>query len=521
MSSTHTETHGAAAPGPPATPTAASSQLPRDVAQSSQAILLDKAADGTCFVAMVDPSRSSSFEAVRRALGASRSQINKRQITEGEFSELFSSVYQRPEESTALGDWVSAGADDAALEYEEVEEVDEEWVVKPNSSQRRDRIMSICAKSVEIRTSDLHMKPAGKYGLFCPRIDGSLLPPEQSIKYNQEEFDKLTRALISKVGLSYSEVQLYGGDAKFYMRVKGRTIQVRVSFAPTISGISSCLRFNDFKISNIDDLGLETDQAAKLRYGMRGRRGMNLFVGPTGSGKSVAQQAALAEADKENLAIFEIGQPIENRVFGRIQIEIDDKHITWLGACTRGLRHDPDILVVGEIRDPEEAAEAFKGVTNGHLILSTLHVASAAETPKRLLDLGIKPYQVAGGLNLVLAQRLIPKLCVKCRVRDERPGHEGEYLRREGGCAECLKMGTYDRTPVAEVMLPSPAVNELILQQAPPHMIEERARAEGMITMREAATLKIKRGVISVADAEQELGPLDQYVAAEEYKQAA
>jgi type II secretory ATPase GspE/PulE/Tfp pilus assembly ATPase PilB-like protein len=496
--------------GPAHAPGPDSAALPKDTALFSKAILLECSPDGTFTVAMVEPDRSQAFEAVRRALGAQRSQIVKRKIGEEEFQELFTTIYQRPEESSALGDWISSGPDDG-LDYEEVEEVDEEWVAKTGSSERRDKIMSICAKSVEIRASDLHLRPAGKYGVFCPRIDGSLLPPERCIKYSQDEFDKLTRALISKVGLSYSDVQLHGGDAKFYMRVNGRTIQVRVSFAPTISGISSCLRFNDFKISNIDDLGLEPEQSARLRYGMRGRRGMVLFVGPTGSGKSVAQQAALAEADKENLAIFEIGQPIENRVFGRIQIEVDDNHVTWLGACKRGLRHDPDILVVGEIRDPEEAAEAFKGVTNGHLILSTLHVGSAAETPKRLLDLGIKSYQVAGGLNLVLSQRLIPKLCVKCKIRDARPGHEGEYLRKDGGCPDCLYMGTYERTPVAEVMLFSPQINNLITQQAQWDVIEAQSQAEGMLTMKEAAMLKIKRGIISVADAEQELGPLEQY----------
>lgn len=496
-----------------------SSLLPKDTAQSCQAILLRKNGDGVCHVAMVHPDRSQAFESVRRALGASRSQVVKHKIGEEAFLDLFATVYQRPEETTALADWMSAGSEDG-FEVEEVVEVDDEWVPRPGSSERRDKIMSICAKSVEIRTSDLHLRPAGKTGLFCPRIDGSLLPPEQCLKYSKEEFDMLTRALISKVGLSYSEVQLYGGDAKFYMRVKGRTIQVRVSFAPTVSGISSCLRFNDFKISNIDDLGLEPEQARRLRYGMRARRGMVLFVGPTGSGKSVAQQAALGEADRENLAIFELGQPIENRVFGRVQIEIDDKNITWLEGCKRGLRHDPDILVVGEIRDPEEAAEAFKGVTNGHLILSTLHVSSAAETPKRLLDLGIKPYQVAGGLNLVLSQRLIPKLCLKCRIPDTRHGHEGEYLRREGGCKECLRMGTYERTPVAEVMLFSPRINSLILRQEPADVVEAQARAEGMITMKEAALLKIKRGVISVADAEQELGPLEEY-SSQEMQEAA
>lgn len=511
----HAEHDASAVPGGPAgnDPKA----LPRDTAQLHKAILLETTADGKYVVGFVHPDRGQDFEAVRRALGVPRSSIVKRQLAEDDYDSRFEQTYNKQEETHALSAWVTNtdawadvdGGDDVAERTgaQIVEEEDQDWVIKDDAKSKRDQVLNLCASSVLIRASDLHFTPYGKYGLVQPRVDGRLLPPDQCRKYQKEDLEELQRALISKTSNSYTDIIQVGGDGKFYMRIGGRLIQCRLSIAKTVSGLDFCIRFNDFQITNIDNLGLEPRQARDLRRASHRDRGINFFVGPTGSGKSVAQQATLAEGDRMNLGIFEIGDPIENRVFGRTQIEISLK-ITWEDAYARGLRHDPDWLIAGEVRTPEQAEKLFQGVTSGHLIMTTLHVSSAAETPKRLCDLGLKPYQIANSINCVHAQRLVPRLCLHCRRPDF--AHPGEYVAQEDGCPQCIHRGYYKRVPVAEVLIPDKRISGLIYDAAPPAEIEAAARANGMITLHEAAAMKIVRGVTSREAVEHELGELDE-----------
>jgi general secretion pathway protein E len=490
--------------------------LPRDTARQHKAILLETTGDGSHVVGFVHPDRGQDFEAVRRALGVPRSGIVKRRLAEEDYDSRFEQTYNKQQETHALSAWVTstdAWADGDGEDVAEragaqiVEEEDQDWVIKDDAKSKRDQVLNLCASSVLIRASDLHFTPYGKYGLVQPRVDGRLLPPEKCRKYQKEDLEELQRALISKTSNSYTDIIQVGGDGKFYMRIGGRLIQCRLSIAKTVSGLDFCIRFNDFQITNIDYLGLEPRQAHDLRRSAQRDRGINFFVGPTGSGKSVAQQATLAEGDRMNLGIFEIGDPIENRVFGRTQIEISLK-ITWDDAYARGLRHDPDWLIAGEVRTAEQAEKLFQGVTSGHLIMTTLHVSSAAETAKRLRDLGLKAYQIANSINCILAQRLVPMLCPHCRLPDL--SHPGEYLAREGGCPQCIHRGYYKRLPVAEVLVPDKRINGLFYDAAPPAEIEAAARANGMITLQEAASMKIVRGVTSREAVEHELGEIDE-----------
>src|SRR5947209_152586 len=350
--------------------------LPRDTARQHKAILLETTGDGSHVVGFVHPDRGQDFEAVRRALGVPRSGIVKRRLAEEDYDSRFEQTYNKQQETHALSAWVTstdAWADGDGEDVAEragaqiVEEEDQDWVIKDDAKSKRDQVLNLCASSVLIRASDLHFTPYGKYGLVQPRVDGRLLPPEKCRKYQKEDLEELQRALISKTSNSYTDIIQVGGDGKFYMRIGGRLIQCRLSIAKTVSGLDFCIRFNDFQITNIDYLGLEPRQARDLRRSAQRDRGINFFVGPTGSGKSVAQQATLAEGDRMNLGIFEIGDPIENRVFGRTQIEISLK-ITWDDAYARGLRHDPDWLIAGEVRTAEQAEKLFQGVTSGHLI---------------------------------------------------------------------------------------------------------------------------------------------------------
>jgi general secretion pathway protein E len=365
----------------------------------------------------------------------------------------------------------------------------------------------IVAAAVAARASDIHIEPADDRLVLRYRIDGILV--------EQEPLPQAMRlALVSRIkimaNLNIAEKRL-PQDGRMRLAVRGHEIDLRVATAPSIHGESIVLRILDRSSLSLDfeTLGFDAELADALRAILHRPHGIVLVTGPTGSGKTTTLYAALAELNRSQAKLLTIEDPIEYRLPGVIQAQVAPAiGLTFSTALRSFLRQDPDVMMVGEIRDIETAQVAVQAALTGHTILSTLHTNTAAGAVTRLIDMGVEPFLIASSLNGVLAQRLVRRLCPSCRIiaplaPGQRAGlaaliDKDAMFYAATGCEACSGVGYRGRVAVLELLTMDEMLARLVLARADSREIERAATAAGMRSLLVDGLDKARRGLTTI-----------------------
>jgi type IV pilus assembly protein PilB len=362
----------------------------------------------------------------------------------------------------------------------------------------------ILVQAAKSGASDIHVEPTQDSVIVRYRIDGVLEEGFQLPKWVQPHLIGRFK-IMARLDIAERRVPQ---DGRTKVKFQGRVIDFRVSSLPTQYGEKVTLRQLDAGggARSLEDLGFSPHDLGRLRLAARRPEGMILVTGPTGSGKTTTLYALLRELHSVARNIVTLENPIEYRLKGINQVEVNEKQgLTFAGVLRSVLRQDPDVILVGEIRDAETARIAFQAAQTGHLVLSTLHTNDSAATLTRLIDLGVEPYVVASSLHLVLAQRLVRRVCEKCAVPE--PPDEAlltqfpalrdaaSSTRRGRGCVSCRQTGFDGRIGVYETLALSPAIAKIIESGGGESTIRQRARQEGMRLLLEDAEGKLRDGL--------------------------
>ncbi|MBQ9771456.1 MAG: type II/IV secretion system protein [Lentisphaeria bacterium] len=364
---------------------------------------------------------------------------------------------------------------------------------------------AIMYQAIKDKASDIHFEPFENEFKIRYRVDGALYelaPPPKN----------LAIPVISRVKI-ISELNIAERrkpqDGRIQLKIAGKPIDLRVSTLPTQFGESVVLRVLDRSVVNLDldVLGIADANLEKIRELIAMPNGIFVITGPTGSGKTTTLYSALKEINKVEIKILTAEDPVEYDLEGIIQLPINDAvGMTFARALRAFLRQDPDVIMLGEIRDLESGEMAIQAALTGHLVFSTLHTNDAAGAVTRFVDMGVEPFLIASAVIGVLAQRLIRRVCPKCKTAfvPEDKDLEMLGLKREDignnkfyygkGCPHCNNSGYKGRKALTELLLMSPQISELVLQNAPTVVIREKARELGMSTMREDGIKAILNG---------------------------
>ncbi len=365
--------------------------------------------------------------------------------------------------------------------------------------------------AIEKHVSDIHIEPYEKVLRVRYRIDGVLqevMRPPYSLK------DALTSRIKIMAELDIAERRL-PQDGRIKLRTKGREVDIRVSIMPTIFGEKTVMRLLDKSnlMVDMEKLGFDPEEMEALQEAIHAPFGMVLVTGPTGSGKSTTLYSALSQLNKVTDNIMTAEDPVEYNLEGINQCQMKEKiGYTFAAALRAFLRQDPDIIMVGEIRDLETAEIAIKAALTGHLVLSTLHTNDAPSTVNRLLNMGVEPFLVTSSVNMILAQRLARRICTQCKVEVPTPPEvllqvgftpeqaEGAVIYQGAGCDACGGTGYKGRVGLYELMKMTDTIREIILRGGSAIDIKAAAIAQGMRTLRMAGIRKILEGVTTVEE---------------------
>jgi len=365
----------------------------------------------------------------------------------------------------------------------------------------------IIRQAIDELASDIHIEPFKDKISLRYRIDGKLYEIPPPAKH-------LHLPIISRIKilakLDIAEKRL-PQDGAFLVRIGERPIDLRISTIPTLYGEKVVIRILDRSqvVLDIDRLGFEPKQNEIIRKAVNAPYGLVFLTGPTGSGKTTTLYAILNEIKNSTKNIITIEDPVEYKLDGINQVQIKPEiGLTFATALRSFLRQDPDIMLVGEVRDLETAQICARSALTGHLVLSTLHTNDAPSAVTRLMDIGIEYYILAPSLLLVVAQRLIRKLCLDCKEAYEPSQEElkniklkADLIYKAKGCAKCNNTGYKGRACIAEVMVVNEQIKELINQQVSFVKIREVARATGMQTLYESGIKKVEEGISSLEEA--------------------
>ncbi len=384
-------------------------------------------------------------------------------------------------------------------EREREEEIEEAPIVR--------FVNYIITEAIRLRASDIHIEPYEDFLRVRYRIDGVLhemMTPPLKIK----------NALISRIkimsNMNIAEKRL-PQDGRFKMKIKDREIDFRVSTLPTLFGEKVVIRILDKEGLkwNLSELGFEKDELKMFKKAISLPYGMILVTGPTGSGKTTTLYSAILELNKTEVNISTVEDPVEYNLPGINQVQVNESiGLTFASALRSFLRQDPDIIMVGEIRDLETAEISIKAALTGHLVLSTLHTNDAPSTVGRLVDMGVEPFLVSSSLNLVIAQRLVRVICPHCKEEVEPDPASLEELGispddgirffKGKGCKECNFTGYKGRIGIFEMMEINSELRDAILRKEPADVLREIAIKNGMRTLRESGIMKIKKGITTI-----------------------
>ncbi len=400
---------------------------------------------------------------------------------------------------------------------EETEEVLTIEKIAEDSSPVVKLVDTILYDAISKRASDIHLE-TGRDGLGVKyRIDGVLHRVMEPVD------KKFQSSIISRIKvmseLDISERRI-PQDGRFKVRFRSKTIDFRISIMPSVHGEDAVIRVldkehitRDLEEMRLESLGFGEKEIVHLRRMIREPYGMFLVTGPTGSGKTTTLYAAVSEINTGEDKIITIEDPVEYELKGIVQIQVNEKKgLTFAKGLRSVLRHDPDKIMVGEIRDPETAQIAIQAALTGHLVFTTVHANNVFDVIGRFMHMGIEPYNFVSSLNCVLAQRLIRMICRNCKrpamiSREELresgidPGRYGDAAFYEGaGCPECHSTGYRGRKAIVELLDLTDEIRDMIAVKAPMSALKKKAIDSGMVTLREAAIASVVRGETTLRD---------------------
>jgi type II secretory ATPase GspE/PulE/Tfp pilus assembly ATPase PilB-like protein len=376
---------------------------------------------------------------------------------------------------------------------------------------------TIVFNAIQRRASDVHVETRENEVIVKYRVDGVLYQAMEPIdkRYHSTIISRIK--VMSELDIAEKRIPQ---DGRFKLRLKGRTIDFRVSIMPTVHGEDCVIRILDkesankeFRTLNLDVLGFDEETKRKLRKFIREPYGMVLVTGPTGSGKTTTLYACLSEIVSVEDKIITIEDPVEYQLPGVSQIPVNEKKgLTFARGLRSILRHDPDKIMVGEIRDEETAQIAVQSALTGHLVFTTVHANNVVDVLGRFLNMNVDLYNFVSALNCILAQRLVRRICPHC----VRPAQiSGQMLEESGltpeavrgttfyegvGCIECNGTGFLGRSAISELLDLSDNIRALILEKRPAAEIKRAARAEGMKFLRESALERVFSGVTTLKE---------------------
>ena len=402
------------------------------------------------------------------------------------------------------------------LEHEEDEAPPEEIPAETEESTERPAVQlanMIIAQAVGAKASDIHIEPYEKYLRIRFRIDGVL---HDILQPPRRMHASLVSRLKVMANMDIAERRI-PQDGRISLKLEGRAIDVRVASLPSSYGERMTLRLLDRSatIISLEDLGVNPEILARYREVIKIPYGFVLVTGPTGSGKSTTLYASLSSVDRTSKNVITVEDPVEYRLDGMNQIQINPKAgLTFASGLRSILRSDPDIIMVGEIRDKETARIAIESALTGHLVFSTLHTNDAAGAISRLTEMEIEPFLTASSLVCVMAQRLARVLCPHCKEHYDLPRQDLEQIEgfplevnekavrlyRPIGCIRCSNTGYRGRIGIYELLFVTDTIQRLTLERRSARDIKEAAMAEGMVTLRRDGLHKVKQGVTSLEE---------------------
>jgi type IV pilus assembly protein PilB len=395
------------------------------------------------------------------------------------------------------------GGEDAGLAEAQFESPDDAPTIK--------LVRSIISEAVDRGVSDVHFAPEDGTLTVRFRIDGVMV---DAARVPRSQAPAVISRIKILADLDISEKRL-PQDGRIGIVIDGRRIDIRVAVMPLVAGESAVLRILDAGRSplSLDDLGMSADDFARMSKALHRTQGGILATGPTGSGKTTSMYAMIAMVRSPEKTLTTIEDPVEYRLSGVNQIQVSERAgLTFATGLRALVRADPDVIMVGEIRDRESAHIAIEAALTGHLLLSTMHTNDAPSAPMRLIDMGIEPYMVASSINCVVAQRLARRVCTSCRRPVRVPGEVVGLAGGEAdvfesvGCARCRQTGYRGRLGLYEVMDVSDEIRSLIVSRAPAQEIRRVAVEQGMHTLRDDGLAKVRGGETTVVEIGRVLG---------------
>lgn len=477
--------------------------------QSHRVIALQNR-NNVLYVAISDPTNLHALDSVQFQMGMTLSPVVVEDDKLGKWIDKLVEDRDTTLSSLSMSDDFDLGADahEAEEEVELTLEVDDAPVVK--------FLQKMLLDAINMGASDLHFEPYEKFYRIRYRVDGILrdiAQPPLAIK------DKLASRIKVISNLDISEKRIPQDGRMKLVLSKTRTIDFRVSTLPLIHGEKIVMRILDPTSATlgIEALGYEPIQKERLLNAVSRPYGLVLVTGPTGSGKTVSLYTCLNILNNPGVNIATAEDPCEIPLAGINQVNVNDKQgLTFAAALKSFLRQDPDIIMIGEIRDLETADMAIKAASTGHMVLSTLHTNDAPSTLTRLLNMGVAPFNIASAVSLITAQRLARRLCKSCKVPIDVPKEallavgfiEDDFKEQwqlygpnEGGCEMCNN-GYKGRVGIYQVMPVTDAISRIIMSQGNAIDIADQAKAEGVNDLRRSGVLKVIQGLTSVAEVE-------------------
>ncbi len=487
--------------------------VPKDMAKSYKLVPI-AVLGNKLFVAMADPMNVLALDDLRTR---TKMDIVPMIATERSVNEALSGVHSA---TGAIDEVMKKAAADAAAEEaagdavevtsKQREEIDLDRLAADSEDGPVIRIVNlILVQALKDRASDIHIEPAEKSVRLRYRLDGNLIEASGPPK-------SLQLAIASRIkilaGLNIAERRV-PQDGRFRIRVSGKEVDLRISFLPTVYGEKIVIRILDkgALTGSIDNLGLDEGTLTTFKKAIDAPHGLILVTGPTGSGKTTTLYSVLSELNKPEYNIVTVEDPVEYQLQGINQVAVKaDVGLDFSSALRSILRQDPDIVMIGEIRDNETADIAVKAALTGHQVLSTLHTNDAAGAITRLDDMGIEPFLIASSVLLTCGQRLVRRICPNCK-EEFVPEHEifsklnmeipeGDVFYHGQGCDRCKQRGYLGRAAILEVLAVSESIRRLVIKRASAAVLKNQALSEGMKTLRLAGIDKAHEGVTTLEE---------------------
>jgi type IV pilus assembly protein PilB len=468
---------------------AAVSLVDVSVARRYRAVPVGFMPDGAVVLAMADPTNVLALDEMTMIMGV----------------KLLPAAAAPDDVAAVLARMSKLG--DAVSDVEEPETETELWVDEaPEDAPTIKLVHSIIATAIEQGASDIHLKPdAGEMRVLF-RVDGVLTPAATITR-------RVAPGVISRVkimaNLDISERRV-AQDGRLAVTVDGRRVDLRVVTLPLVKGEGVVLRILDAGavVRDFESLGMRARDRERFETALAKPHGAILVTGPTGSGKSTTLYSALGLVNDGQRNILTIEDPVESQLPGVDQIQVSPKAgVTFATALRSMLRADPDVIMVGEIRDRETAEISIQAALTGHMVLSTLHTRDAPSAITRLIDMRVEPFMLAAAIDCVIAQRLARRLCSHCKRRAQLParaileyGLQDAAVFEPVGCVRCAHTGYRGRVGLYEVMLMSDAIRALVLERAGLDELRASALAQGMCTIRSDGIAKVRQGLTALTE---------------------